>query len=112
MNKKTILEMADDMIFATVKLSRKQRIDIARVLTNLGYRMVNENSVIIPEKLTDEISVEELTKIAKYNDRVRKPACREIANKIYTFVNHYLKYDEEDVKTALSNYIKGLFGDI
>ena len=45
-----------------------------------NYRKINENDIVIPEKLTEEISAEDILKIAIYNDKIRKETAREILN--------------------------------
>ena len=47
MNDKMIEEMASDMNFACVELSKEQRLEIARVLINLDYRKILEGSVVL-----------------------------------------------------------------
>lgn len=45
-----IQEMASDMNFACVELSKEQRLEIARVLINLGYCQRPEGSVMLQQK--------------------------------------------------------------
>lgn len=47
-----------------------------------GYRKILEGSVVIPEKITEETSPETLIKIAKYNEKVRKQAVKEFAERL------------------------------
>lgn len=49
MNKELIEEMASDMNFACVELSKEQRIEIARTLINLGYHKATEPIRLTPE---------------------------------------------------------------
>ena len=49
MNDKMIEEMASDMNFACIELSKEQRLEIARVLINLDYCKIPEGSVVLTE---------------------------------------------------------------
>lgn len=50
----------------------------AQRLYNAGYRKLPENAVVIPEKIDEKTSLEDIIKIAKYNEQVRKGIAREI----------------------------------
>lgn len=56
---------------------------LASVLIKQGYRKVPNCAVVIPEKITVETSSEDIIKIAKYNDNIRK----ETAEKILKWLN-------------------------
>lgn len=52
--------------------------------------------------------------VSKFGEMCRiieEQARKETANKIYNFVEKFLKYDEEDLKTELKQYIKELLGE-
>ena len=51
---------------------------IARFLYKANCRKLPENAVIIPEKITEETSTEDIIKIAKHNESVRKETAKEI----------------------------------
>lgn len=55
---------------------------IARFLYKHNYRKLPENAVVIPEKINEETSPEDIIKIAKYNESVRKKTAREIFDAI------------------------------
>ena len=54
-----------------------------------GYRKLPKNSVVIPEKITEETSPEDIIKIAKYNEKIRKETAREIRNKFRELLSQY-----------------------
>ncbi len=45
-----------------------------------GYRKIPKDSVVIPEKITEETSPNDIIKIAKYNEKVRKETAVEVLN--------------------------------
>ena len=66
---------------------------IARFLYKHNYRKLPENAVVIPEKITEETSPEDIIKIAKYNETIRKETAREI----YEYFNLWLGEDFEEM---------------
>ena len=55
MNEKEMIgEMATDMNFACIELSKEQRLEIARVLINLGYSKIPEGSVVLTREEYDK----------------------------------------------------------
>ena len=54
----------------------------AQRLYNAGYRKLPENAIVIPEKITEETNLEDIIKIAKYNESVRKETAREIFTEV------------------------------
>lgn len=71
----------------------------AKTLYNAGYRKIDKDSVLIPEKITEETSAETLIKIAKYNEKVRKGMAKEILQAVKQVLN-YLD-DEWEISNAL-----------
>jgi hypothetical protein len=72
---------------------------IAEFLINEGYRNCKDK-VVIPEKITEETSPEDIIKIAKYNEKVRKETAREILKSFeycndQTFYEQWLKLAKE-----------------
>ena len=53
-----------------------------KALYEHGYRKIDKDSVVIPEKITEQTSPSDLIKIAKYNESVRKETAKEILRKI------------------------------
>lgn len=69
-----------------------------------GYQKIDEGSVVIPEKITEETSPETLIKIAKYNEKVRKQGIKELIEKAEEICWDTFVYDDdlkEDVAKAL-----------
>lgn len=81
LKEKQIEEIAKDILsaYAVNKLYSQ---DVAKSLYEQGYRKIEKDSVVIPNKITEETSAEDLIKIAKYNDKIRKQANKETAEKI------------------------------
>ena len=88
-DKKLIEEMAKDIFESKVEISGTDMFfglfdeddhfhRIARFLYKHNYRKLPENSVVIPEKITEETSPEDIIKIAKYNETIRKETVREL----------------------------------
>ena len=59
-----------------------QAYNYAEILYNAGYRKLPQNAVVIPEKIDEKTSTEDIIKIAKYNESVRKETAREIFDTI------------------------------
>ena len=76
----------------------------AQRLYNAGYRKLPENAVVIPEKITEETSPEDIIKIAKYNETIRKETAREIAK----FVSEHC--DDEGLMWVLDEFIAKQYG--
>lgn len=62
--------------------------DMAKAFYNAGYRNV-KNKVVIPEEITEETSPEDIIKIVKYNEKVRKEMAREIYNVFRQIFKNY-----------------------
>jgi hypothetical protein len=61
---------------------------------------LEEDKVVIPEKITEETSPEDIIKIARYNEKVRKEMAREILKSFeycndQTFYEQWLKLAKE-----------------
>lgn len=82
-DKKQIKEMERVM---AVNWLNETVLGTAERLYNAGYRKLPEDSVVIPNKITEETSAEDLIKIAKYNDKIRKQSRKETAEKIFVEV--------------------------
>ena len=76
----------------------------AQRLYNAGYRKLPQNAVVIPEKITEETSPEDIIKIAKYNETIRKETAREIAK----FVSEHC--DDEGLMWVLDEFIAKQYG--
>lgn len=100
MTDKMIEEIATDMNFACVELSREQRLEIARVLTNLDYRKIPEGSAVLSredyEILINQnkgLKEENHTLRLENNDleaqveQARKETAKEILQSLLDFVN-------------------------
>lgn len=72
---------------------------LASVLIKQGYRKVPNCAVVIPEKITVETSSEDIIKIAKYNDEVRKQASSETAEKYKGFIRELLTNGDDSITT-------------
>lgn len=59
----------------------------AKRAVEAGYRKIDKDSVVIPNKITEKTSAEDIIKIAKYNDKLRKQASKETAGKIFNELN-------------------------
>ena len=64
----------------------------AEELYKQGYRKIDEGSVVIPNKITEETSADDLVKIAKYNDEIRKKARQETAKEILQIIKREYDY--------------------
>lgn len=80
---------------------------IASILINNNYQKVDEDSVVIPKKITVETTPEDLIKIAKYNDSIREQARKETAEKIYReLCGHGTTYVKKWIKEQFGVEIK------
>lgn len=55
MDMQMIKEMAEDIDFACVDLSKDTRLEVARALTVLNYRKIPENAVVLSKEELDEL---------------------------------------------------------
>ena len=64
---------------------------LAKRAVEQGYRKIPEDSVVIPNKITEETSPETLIKIAKYNEKIRKETAKEVYQELQGHGTTYVK---------------------
>ena len=90
MNDKMIEEMASDMNFACIELSKEQRLEIARVLTNLDYLKIPEGSVVL--------SKEQNAKWSELFDQARKETAKKYFNAVIEMLKEVKQFETIDIK--------------
>jgi hypothetical protein len=94
---KKIEEMAKDISIAWQNANKQSCISksiplcelIAEELAKKYQPKLPEDSIVIPDKITEETSAEDLIKIAKYNDKIRKIERKETVEKIINWIDTY-----------------------
>lgn len=104
--RKQIEEMASDIDYACVELSKEQRIEVARALVVLNYRKIRESELVV------ETSTWDSPEIKNYRDVIYEQARKEISGKIAEELKALFPISEDVFRFATPENIQKAVDDV